>query len=394
MPKTALADEQRGTGEPTCEDIIARARDLIPLLRERADADEKRRSIDPDTIARMKDAGLFRILQPRRWGGFEMDQKTFAEVQIALSEGDMSAGWVYGIVEVHSFHLALLDDRAARDVWGKDSSSIIASPYMPTGKVETVEGGFRFSGRWSYSTGCDHCDWNFLGGFVDDDPKQFRAFLVPREDAIIVDSWHTTGLRATGSQDIVVENAFVPDYRTHRFIDGFTGENPGRAVNDGPLYRIPQQLVFFRAITNGQIGALQYMVDLFEAYTKQRPALAADPDAPLALAMAVMGIDEMKKVMHVNFTIQEDCAANDRQPPYEMRHLMRMQAAAVADRCVRLAEPLLTLAGGGGVYDRSLMGRVFRNMLTGRQHQAASLRGYGRIYGDLLLTGSSDDILV
>jgi 3-hydroxy-9,10-secoandrosta-1,3,5(10)-triene-9,17-dione monooxygenase len=379
---------------PSHEELVGRAREMVPLLRERADADEARRSVDPDTIARMKEAGLFRVLQSRRWAGYESGQKTFAEVQMTLAEGDMSVGWVYGIVGVHTLHVCLMDDRAAQDVWGEDSSAIVSSPYMPMGKVVSVDGGHKFSGRWPYSTGCDHCDWTFLGGFVDGDPTQFRSFLLPREDARIIDTWYTTGLSATGSQDVIVDDAFVPEYRSHRFMDGFTGQNPGRVVNGGILYRMPQQLVFFRAITNSQIGALQQMIDLFEAYAKQKPALAADPDAGLALAQAVTGVDEMKKVMFANFEIMADYAERDAMPPYEMRHLMRLQSASVADRCVKLAEPLLTLSGGAGVYNRSLMGRVYRNMLTGRQHAAANARNYSRIFGDLILTGKSDDILV
>ena len=99
-------------------ELVKAARELIPLLRERAAADEARRKVDPDTVARMKDAGLFRALQARRWGGREAGQGTFAQVQMALAEGDMSVAWMYGIVSVHSFHLCLMDDRAARDVWG------------------------------------------------------------------------------------------------------------------------------------------------------------------------------------------------------------------------------------------------------------------------------------
>lgn len=379
---------------PSHEELVRRARALVPLLRERADVDEARRSIDPDTIARMKDAGLFRVLQSRRWGGYELGQKTFAEVQMALAEGDMSVGWVYGIVEVHMFHMCLMDDRAAQDVWGTDSGAIVSSPYMPMGKVESVDGGYRFSGRWSYSTGCDHCDWTFLGGFVDGDPAQFRSFLLPRKDTKIVDTWYTTGLSATGSQDVVVKDAFVPKYRTHRFIDGFTGENPGRAVNDGVLYRMPQQLVFFRAITNSQIGALQQMIDLFEAYAKQRPSLAADPDAAPALAQAVMGVDEMKKVMFANFEIMDEYAERGETLPLELRHRFRFQSARTAERCIRLAEPLFQVSGGGGVYDRTNMGRIYRNMLTARQHAAAQYRMYGRTYGDKLLGGEVEDILL
>ena len=375
-------------------DLVKAARELIPLLRERAAADEARRKVDPDTVARMKDAGLFRALQARRWGGREAGQGTFAQVQMALAEGDMSVAWMYGIVSVHSFHLCLMDDRAARDVWGDDSSVLISSPYMPMGKVTAVEGGYRFSGRWGYSTGCEHCDWTFLGGFVNGDPAQFRAFLLPRGDTKILDTWHTTGLAATGSHDVTVEDVFVPEYRTHRFIDGFTGNNPGRGVNDGLLYRMPQQLIFFRAITNSQIGALCHLIELFKAHAQREPRLAKDPDALCSMAEAVAGVDEMKKTMFANFAEMQEYAERDVMPPYATRHMMRTQSAAVADRCVRLAEALVTVSGIGGVYAHALMSRVFRDMLTGRQHAAANARNYGRIFGDVLMNGTATDILV
>ena len=195
---------------PSVEQLVERTRALIPLLRERAAEDEANRTVNPDTVRRMNEAGLFRVLQPRRWGGYELGQRAFAEVQIALGEGDMSVAWIYGVIGLHSLHIGLMDDRAAQDVWGQDSSVLVASPYMPGGTATPVEGGFEFSGRWSYSSGSEHCDWTFLGGFVNGDPTDYRAFLLPRADAKIVDPWRTTGLAATGSHDIVVEKAFIP----------------------------------------------------------------------------------------------------------------------------------------------------------------------------------------
>jgi 3-hydroxy-9,10-secoandrosta-1,3,5(10)-triene-9,17-dione monooxygenase len=371
---------------------------LIPLLRERAAADEANRTVNPDTVRRMNEAGLFRVLQPRRWGGYELGQRAFAEVQIALGEGDMSVAWIYGVIGLHSLHIGLMDDRAAQDVWGKDNSVLIASPYMPGGTATPVEGGFEFSGRWSYSSGCEHCDWTFLGGFVNGDPNDYRAFLLPRKDAKIVDTWRTTGLAATGSHDIVVEKAFIPEYRTHKFIDGFNGTSPGRQWNDNPLYRMPFMLVFMRGITNGQIGALQHFLDLFKAYAKDKVFMgsktAKDPDAQLAVASAESGIDEMKKSMFANFEIMQDYAERGEMPPLDLRHMMRFQSASVADRCVKLAEGMLTVAGGGGVYDTSNMGRIYRNMLTGRQHAAAQYRIYGRTYGDRLMGGEPFDMML
>jgi len=383
---------------PTREELVARARALIPLLRERADEDEANRMVNHDTVRRMNEAGLFRVLQPKRWGGYELGQRAFAEVQMTLAEGDMSVAWIYGVIGLHNLHLGLLDDRAAQDVWGKDTSILIASPYMPGGKATPVDGGFEISGRWAYSSGCDHCDWTFLGGFVNGNPEDYRAFLLPRADAKIVDTWRTTGLAATGSQDIVVDKAFVPEYRTHKFIDGYNGTNPGRAWNNEPLYRMPFMLVFMRGITSGQIGALQHMVDLFKAYAKDKVFMgsktAKDPDAQFAIAAAEAGIDEMKKTMFANFEIMSEYAECSEMPPIEMRHMMRFQSASVAERCVKLAEGMLTVSGGGAVYDRSNMGRIYRNMLTGRQHAAAQYRNYGRTFGDLLFGSEVNDILL
>jgi len=383
---------------PTAKELVSRARALIPLLRERAAEDERNRKVDPDTVRRMKEAGLFRVLQPKRWGGYELGQRAFAEVQMALGEGDMSVAWIYGVIGLHSMHIGLMDDQAAVDIWGEDTSVLIASPYMPGGKATPVEGGYEFSGRWSYSSGSEHCDWTFLGGFIDGDPNQYRSFVLPRKDAKIVDNWHTTGLAATGSHDVVVEKAFVPEYRTHSFVDGFNGTSPGRKWNDGPLYRMPFMLVFMRGITSGQIGALQHMTDLFREYARDKVFMGSktskDPDAQLAVASAVAGIDEMKKVMFSNFEIMLDYAERDEMPPIEMRHMMRFQSASVAERCVKLAEQMLTVSGGGGVYDKSNMGRIYRNMLTGRQHAAAQYRIYGRTFGDLLMGGEPFDMML
>src|ERR1700735_2170184 len=152
-----------GASLPTANELIAAARAMIPTLKARATKQSDNRRLLPETVAEIKAAGLFRVLQPKRWGGFEMDPIVFADVQMALSEGAMSVGWVYGVVGVHAFQIALFDDRAARDVWGADNSVLIASTYMPTGRATPAEGGFRFSGKWKFSSGVEHCQWVFLG---------------------------------------------------------------------------------------------------------------------------------------------------------------------------------------------------------------------------------------
>ena len=123
--------------------MIARARAMIPMLRERAPQGERERRLPKETIADMQAAGLFKVLQPRRWGGYELDILTYYEIQMALGEGDMSVAWVYGVVGVHPWFVALLDDRAAQDIWGRDDTTLICSSLMPAGVAKPVDGGFR-----------------------------------------------------------------------------------------------------------------------------------------------------------------------------------------------------------------------------------------------------------
>ena len=132
---------------------------------------------------------------------------------------------------------------------------------MPVGKVKRVEGGFRLSGHWSFSSGSEHCDWAFLGAMVPPEKAgeapDYRTFLVPRGEYRIESNWDVSGLEGTGSNDIIVEDAFVPEYRTHRSMDGFNCSSPGNAVNTNPLFRLPFGQIFVRAVCSSSIGALQ-----------------------------------------------------------------------------------------------------------------------------------------
>ena len=142
------------------------ARDLVPALRERSNETASLGQLPEATVAAMQQAGFFRIMQPARYGGFELDPEVFFKVQMILAEGCMSTAWVLGVVAIHNWQLALFDDRAQQDVWGEDDATLISSSYMPVGKVEHVDGGYKLSGHWGFSSGSRHCDWAFLGAMV------------------------------------------------------------------------------------------------------------------------------------------------------------------------------------------------------------------------------------
>ena len=248
-------------------------RALLPALRERAARAEKLRRLPDETFADFQEAGLFRALQPKRYGGYELDPGTFYQAVMEVGAVCGSSAWILGVIGVHNWHLAIFPPQAQEDVWGEDTSVQLSTSLAPTGTVERVDGGFRLSGRWSFSSGCDFCHWAVLGGIAPPaeagQPPDARIFLLPRRDYEIDDNWHVMGLCGTGSKDIVVDDAFVPEYRTHSYLDAFHLRNPGTAVNDAPLYRLPFGLVFPIRITAPAIGAALGALEAFREQSLQ-----------------------------------------------------------------------------------------------------------------------------
>lgn len=386
---------------PSPAELVARAKALVPILVERAARQDEARHILDETISDMHDAGLFRILQPRRWGGFEMAPEVFFDVQMALAEGDISVAWVFGILSVHSFHLALFDERAVHDVWSANDRALIASPYAP-GAAIPVEGGYLLTGHWRFSSGCEHCEWIFLGGIIDRGAPiadvhdaDYRTFLLPRADFQIVDTWRATGLKGTGSHDIIVEKAFIPEHRTHRMSDAAAGTNPGLGA-ENMLYRYPYWQLFLRAVSTAAIGGLQGMVDAFIRYGASRTATsgqrtATDPDATLALAEAVAAIAEMKGTLTRNFARLGEAAAGGAPLSEHERRLFKFQAATVPRRCIALASDLFAATGGSGVFTDRPFGRFYNDLLVIGNHFANQYRPVGRKWGEFLMGAINRD---
>lgn len=383
---------------PSAEDLVARARAMIPALKSRSDKCETGKKVPDETIQEMQEAGFFKILQPKRWGGYEMDPNVFYDVQIALSEGCMSTGWVYGVVGGHPYELALFPAQAQADVWGKDNTVLISSSYQPVGKVERVEGGFRLSGRWGFSSGCDHCDWVFLGSVVppakEGDPPDGRTFLLPRKDYKIIDDWDVYGLSGTGSQGIIVENAFVPEYRTHRGMDGFLCKNPGQAENTAPLFTLPWAQVFVRLVSTAALGGAKGAVNAFLEISQTRvstntgKAAKTDPIAINAAAKAYAQIDEMIAVLHRNFDQMMAYARAGQPIPMKERALYRFQSGSVVRRCADLVNELMPLLGGRAIYNSSPIVRYWLSLNAARAHVANDPNNFGP---DLVATLNGQD---
>ena len=388
---------------PEALELIERARAMAPRLAERARAAEDAGLVPRQTIDEMQEAGFFKVLQPKRWGGYEMDPRVFYAVQRALAEGCMATAWIYGVVGVHNWQIPLFPEQAQIDVWGQDPTTLTASTYMPVGKAEPVEGGYRFSGRWSWSSGSQHCEWILLGGLL---PKkdgsgalEHCTFLLPKKDFEIVDNFDVLGLRATGSHDIQVTDAFVPTHRTHRTNDHSDEGCLGRATNPGWLYRIPFTQVFQRAVSTACIGATDGAIESFRKRAasfvgKHGAKTAEDVNAQLAVSEAMMTTDQLKLVLERNFQRIVDCAKSGEKMPVEERLMQRAQAAQVPKLCAEAVNEIMRACAAGGVFKTNPIERTFRDLHVARGHIANNTDTYARAHGAVMLGLPNADAFV
>jgi 3-hydroxy-9,10-secoandrosta-1,3,5(10)-triene-9,17-dione monooxygenase len=360
------------------EEYLSRVRSLLPAVKERVDDAEQLRRLPKETFEEFQEAGLFRCIQPRRWEGFELDPATFFQAIVEVSAVCASTGWILGVVGVHNWHLALFPPQAQEDVWGEDTSIQMSTSLAPTGGVERVDGGFRLRGRWSFSSGCDYCQWAALGGIAptigEGEPPDARVFLLPRQDYAIDDNWHVVGLCGSGSKDIVVADAFVPEYRTHSYLDAFHLRNPGAVLNDGPVYRIPFGAMFPNSIASPAIGVA---MGALAAYREQSQArrnlrdgsrLAEDPFMQMRLAESASEIDSAYNGVLRNFAEMYGLACAGQEIPLTRRARYRWDFAKAVDWSVRAVSRLMEASGGRGVFLNNPIQRAWRDVHAIRAH--------------------------
>lgn len=368
-------------------EMLRRAEALRPTIAAAASAGESARRVPPDVIAALKSAGISRTLQPKRWGGYELAPTALYDAEMAIAEGDMSTAWIVGVLGIIPWAIALFDDRAGEDVWGADSTSLICCALRRAGTATPVEGGFRMSGQWAYASGCDHAAWALLGAAAGPSPEGDYLMLVPKRDFEILDTWHVAGLKATGSHDVVVNDAFIPSYRAHRMVDLFDCKGPGQAVNTAPLYRLPFGLVFAGGVANAAIGALKGMLDrlMGELLAKRGPR-RPDPDLDLVCAEAATTIDEAKAVVARNFARLMVHAEEREVPPIEERLQVKYQLSLNTERCRVAANKLLEASGASGLYTtHHPYGRIVADITAARQHITNNVALHARDWGQVML---------
>ncbi|HTZ92923.1 MAG TPA: flavin-dependent monooxygenase [Streptosporangiaceae bacterium] len=352
-------------------DALDKARSLAPVLRERAFATEEARRVSDETIAELKEAGLFRILQPARFGGYELDPQVFLEVAMIISAACCSTGWVYSVIGVHNWQLGLMPEQAQEDVWGSDQDTLICSSYTPRGNVEIVDGGYRLNGRWSFSSGCDHAQWAILGGAATDDAGNVRrlCFLVPRSDFVIDDVWRVVGLRGTGSNDVVVTDAFVPEHRTHDY-------RSGSVTSDSPIYRLPFGPVFTFGIAAPLLGAAQGALDDHITWTAERMRItrgtrvAEEPFSQARVAEAAGELDGARLQLKRDLEDMMALAGDEKDIPVEVRARARLDQVRATQLAISAVDRVFQNSGGRVLHELNPIQRAWRDIHAGAQHNS------------------------
>ena len=359
-------------------EVIEAVRELLPALRDRAQETEDSRRIPAESIKSLAETGFFRLLQPATFGGLEADPLTFYTAVRLIASACGSTGWVSSVLGVHPWHLGLFPPMAQQEVWGSDTATRISSSYAPTGKAVKVDGGHQVSGRWSFSSGCDHATWVFLGQIVtdaDNRPTDFRTFLLPISDYTIEDVWDTVGLRGTGSNDIVVNDAFVPEHRSLSFIDVSMLVVPGQELNPGPLYKLPYGSVFPYSITTPVIGMATGAYQAHVSYTRERVRVAyigqkaaQDPFAQVRVAEAAAEIDDAWGALERNMTDLMRRARGGLAIPTDLRLRVRRDQVRGTGLAIKAIDQLFENSGGRALKTGTPIQRFWRDAHAGRVH--------------------------
>ena len=384
-------------------EMVARARALVPRLRERALRSEEMRRLPPETERELHETGLFRIVQPRRVGGSELDYVALIDCADAIGQGDASAAWNFANLASHHWMLAMFDRRAQDMVWGRDPNALIASSFIfPAGRARKVDGGYVLSGSWPFSSGVDASEWNMLASVVSSDDEadgiEYRIFLLHRNDYRIKDTWEATGLRGTGSNDVEVNDAFVPDSMTVAVNELAGGPTPGSAVNPNALYQLPVFSLFPFVLSGVALGNAQACLDDYvdlarhRASTYNRAKLSDLQTTQIKIAEASSKIDAARLIMRSTCIEALKEARRGRVPDMVAKTRMRRDGAFSVNLCTDAVSMLFAASGARGLYTSGALQRQFRDAHAINSHIAFNFDAAGTNYGRVALGLPSENL--
>lgn len=372
---------------------IERARALIPTLAERARATEQARRVPAETVADYRRAGLLRVLQPARFGGAQARFDVFSKIVETLAEGCSSSAWVYAVLAEHQWIVGCMPERAQTDMWGDNPEAVASSSLAPRNNGTPVDGGWRVSGKFPFSSGCDNAQWAILGVRAEDAAgnRPTRYMLVPMSEIEILDDWHVLGLRGTGSKTLQLNDVFVPEHRTVLLKDLLEGTTPGAAVHpDYTLLRAPRGFLVPFSLPPVTFALARKALAMVPPALRSRLSrgtrdLGESEIVQMQLSEAGAEIDMGCLILHTRR--DESMALLDSGQPVGVAEGMRNRrdVAFAAELIRKGVERLAELSGSRIVHDGDPMQPILRDVQTIATH-AVVLRSLNYVpYGRAML---------
>ena len=378
--------------------MLDRARALVPRLIERGPAAAAVRRLPPETIAEYHAAGILRILQPRRFGGRQGRFSLFSRIVEELTYGCASSAWVYAVLAEHQWIIAQYPEEAQLDVWGDDPEAVASSSLAPRAAAKRVAEGWRLSGRYPFSSGCDYAQWAILGAFLGEmgDPRHIAYLLAPLAEVEIVDDWQVLGLAGTGSKSLVLHDVFIPEHRCVMVSDLFAGTPPGAMVHpDYPVLRAPRGFLVSYSLPPVAIALGRRALDIACTTLSGRVSrgvtkLAESEVVQVAIGEAAAAIDVATMLLHTGRESSTAAVSSGRKIT-DAEALRARRDMVYAQHQVSWAlDRLCELNGARWVYDSDQLGAIRRDVMTILTHHAASRQAAMAPYGRMLLSHGAD----
>jgi 3-hydroxy-9,10-secoandrosta-1,3,5(10)-triene-9,17-dione monooxygenase len=383
--------------------MIANAAALLPRLRERAARTEELRHLPPETERDLHETGLFRMLQPARVGGAELDYVALVDCAELLGKADASVAWNLANLASHHWMLGMFEQKAQDLVWGRDPDTLIASSFIfPAGRATRVEGGYRLHGSWPFSSGVATCEWNMLASVVysedEADGIEYRIFLLPKGDYKVLDTWNVAGLRGTGSCDVEVREAFVASHMTVAVGDLSGGPTPGSEVNPNPLYTLPVFSLFPYVLSGVALGNAQACLDDYTEVarhrisTYNRAKLSDFQSTQIKIAEASAKIDAARLVMRSACLEAMENARRGHIPDMATKTRYRRDGSFSVNLCTDAVSMLFAASGARGLFTSGVLQRQFRDAHAINSHLAFNFDAAGTNYGRVALGLPSENL--
>ncbi len=377
------------------DEIMRRAAAISPTLTARARECDAARKLTAESMATVVNAGMFRIPQPRRVGGYELSLRTLADAVTCLSEACPSSGWVLMVMGAHHWCMGSFPEAAQDEVFGDGRDGLVAGTLSSQGTASAVDGGFRVDGRWQFCSGVDHAHWVILGCADAATRGPLVHVVVPRAELEVDDTWHVMGLQGTGSKDVLAHDLFVP---THRTIDTrtlFRGASPHAARHATNLYRLSAEAMLSVSVSTAVLGSAKFALGQFIERTKERRVILTgarkSEHGPTQVRLAEAGAEIHSADLLLHDILAEFDRLTTSGETFDSHHRVRAkwQAAYSAELCRRAVTRMFSGSGAHAVYAPSALQAAFRNINVGAQHASIDFDNSAELYARLRLGLSS-----